>query len=193
VVVQEDSRGDKRLVAYLVSYQDISFNIAEIIDFLKVYLPEYMIPTDWVKLDNIPLTPNGKICRHGLPSAVQSNLIDERILTHPSTPLEQALVEIWCDVLDLDEVGIYENFFKIGGHSILASRLISSLRETFKIELPLRTLFEAPTIAALAAAMVNEREQGIKVQRIAELLLSVAGYSDEEVESKLQESRFLGE
>ena len=193
MVVQEDSRGDKRLVAYLVSYQDISFNIAEIIDFLKVYLPEYMIPTDWVKLDNIPLTPNGKICRHGLPSAVQSNLIDERILTHPSTPLEQALVEIWCDVLDLDEVGIYENFFKIGGHSILASRLISSLRETFKIELPLRTLFEAPTIAALAAAMVNEREQGIKVQRIAELLLSVAGYSDEEVESKLQESRFLGE
>jgi len=88
-------------------------------------------------------------------------------------------------------MGSASNFFILGSHSILASRLISSLQDTFKIELPLRTLFEAPTIAAMAAAMVKEKEQGIKVQRIAELLLSVAGYSDDEVESRLQDSRFL--
>jgi hypothetical protein len=191
VSVQEDSPGEKRLVAYLVSYQDLSFDIEEIREFSKTYLPEYMIPAGWVKLENMPLTPNGKICRHALPAAEQRNLIDERILTPPDSPLEQVLVGIWCDILNLDEVGIYENFFKIGGHSILASRLISSLRETFKIELPLRALFEAPTIAALAAAMVKDTEQGIKVQRIAELLLSVADYSDDEVESRLRDSRFL--
>ncbi len=192
VLLQEDSRGDQRLVAYVVSDLDGSFNIAEVRDFLKNHLPEYMIPAVWVKLDAMPLTPNGKIYRQGLPAAEQGMLVDERIIAPPRTPVEQILVGVWEDVLEVDEVGIHDDFFKIGGHSLLAAQLISRLRETFQFELPLRTLFEATTVAELAEVLTREPEQGMRVQRIAELMISVANYSDEEVEAMLGNSHFIG-
>src|SRR5262249_54555486 len=87
VLRQEDSRGEHRLVAYIVSRQEGSFNITEVKDFLKDFLPEYMIPAVWVKLDTMPLTPNGKIYRQGLPTVEQCKLVEERILTSPRTPV----------------------------------------------------------------------------------------------------------
>jgi len=187
-LVQEDSRGDKRLSAYIVCRQDSSLDIAEMIDFLRGCLPEYMIPADWFKLDAMPLSPNGKIYRRGLSSARQSKLVKERIFDPPRTLIEHVLADIWADVLEVNEVGIHDNFFEIGGHSILASLLVSRLREIFQIELPLRTFYEAPTVAKLAEIMTRGPDQGMRVQKIAELLTSVAGYTDDEVEAMLDDS-----
>jgi len=188
VLYREDSLGDKRLVAYIVGHRDCSLIITEIRDFLKTYLPDYMIPTDLVKLEAMPLTPNGKIDRRGLPAAERSKLEDERILAQPRTPLEQVLAEIWAEALGVSEVGIHDNFFKIGGHSILATLLVTRLRETFQIELPLRTFFEAPTVSKLAESITRGPDQGIRIQKIAELLISVSGYTDDEVEAMLGDS-----
>jgi hypothetical protein len=92
------------------------------------------------------------------------------------------------DILNLDEMGVDVNFFEVGGHSILASKLISRLRETFQVELPLRTFFEAPTIIGLAEMMVKDPGEKIRIERIAELLISIASYSDDEAEARLSES-----
>jgi acyl carrier protein len=192
VLLQKDSRGDHRLVAYVVSRENGSFNPAKMRDFLKGHLPEYMIPAVWVKLDDMPLTPNGKIHRQGLPAAAQGKLVDERTLAPPRTPVEQVLVDIWAEVLDVDAVGIHDNFFKIGGHSLLVAQLLSRLRESFQIELPLRAFFEAPTVAELAEVMTSKPEQRVRIQRIAELMISIANYSDDEVEAMLGNDRLIG-
>src|SRR5262249_12659981 len=162
-----------------------SFNPTEVEEFLQEHLPEYMIPSVLISLDAMPLTPNGKVYRQGLPDAKQGSSVEGGIIAPPRTPVEQVLASIWADVLGADEVGIHDNFFKIGGHSILASQLFSRLRDTLQVELPLRILFEAPTVERLADIITRDTVQGKKVQRIAELLISVTGLSDEEVDTRL--------
>jgi non-ribosomal peptide synthetase component F/acyl carrier protein len=192
VALKEDARGNKRLVAYAVIRSGASLTTSEMRDFLKTRLPEYMIPSVLFRLDAMPLTPNGKIDRRGLPAPDLTGTNGAgRKLAPPRTAAEEVLASVWAEVLGLDEVGVEENFFDLGGHSILASHLISRLREIFRIELPMRTFFESPTVAAMAASMAGE--QGGKVERIAELLISVASYSDEEVESRLQGGRLVSE
>jgi amino acid adenylation domain-containing protein len=189
VTLREDVRGDKRLVAHLVAAPGCSFEIEEIIEFLRKLLPEYMIPSAFVKLDAMPLTTSGKIDRKRLPAPEQSRTEDERRLEPPRTPVEEVLASIWADILGLDEIGIHNDFFKFGGHSILAAQLVSRLRGIFRVELPHQALFETPTIAGLASAMIKQAEQGRRIERIAELLLSVANSSDDELEAMLGDSR----
>jgi acyl carrier protein len=185
VLLQAEPGGDFRLVAYVVNRQDSSFSPAEIREFLKAHLPEYMIPAVWVKLDAMPLTPNGKIYRQGLRLRGESKLVDERFLTPPGTTVEQALVGIWADVLGKDQVGIHDDFFESGGHSILATQLIARLHETFGIEFSLRDFFQSPTVAGMAAAISKNPERQKRIERISELLISVAGYSEDEVDAML--------
>ncbi|MDY7092223.1 MAG: amino acid adenylation domain-containing protein [Acidobacteriota bacterium] len=118
----------------------------ELRDFLRQRLPEYMIPGLFVELAELPLTPNGKIDRRALPEPVATRSTGRA----PRTPLEEILAGIWASVLDLDEVGAEEDFFELGGHSLLATSLMGRVREAFGLELSLRTLFEAPTVAQLA-------------------------------------------
>ncbi|MFN7525191.1 MAG: phosphopantetheine-binding protein, partial [Aphanizomenon sp.] len=116
--------------------------------FLKQNLPDYMLPAFFVRLAELPLTPTGKINRRAL-SALMLELNHEIDYILPRNPLEQKLAEIWCQVLGLEKVSVEENFFNLGGHSLATIQIISRIRETLKIDLPLQYLFTEPTIAGL--------------------------------------------
>lgn len=189
VILQEDARGDKRLIAYAVFEPGTSLTVSVMREFLKDRLPDYLIPSALAQLDVMPLTPNGKIYRKGLPVVEQIKGEGERIPEPPRNRVEEALSWMWAEILGVEEVGIHDDFFEIGGHSILASQLVSRLRETFQVELSLRTFFDAPTIAKLAGIIIGDEEQAMKVERIAELLMDVINYSDDEVEAMLGENQ----
>ncbi|MBD2567365.1 non-ribosomal peptide synthetase [Anabaena lutea] len=155
VIVREDKPGDQRLVAYIVSKSQPEINIIELRSFLQEKLPTYMRPTAFVILDKLPLTPNGKVDRKALP-VPDTSIGLEASFVPPRTPTEQIVADIWADILGLEKVGIFNNFFELGGHSLLATQVISRLREAFKIDLPLRSFFENPTIKNLV-----ERIEGI--------------------------------
>jgi amino acid adenylation domain-containing protein len=151
VMLREDIPGKKRLVAYVVETLHIKSQQNILRDFLKQELPEYMVPSVFVFLDALPLTPSGKIDRRRLP--VPSVSHDLESFVPPRTPTEENLAQIWQEVLGLEQVSIHDNFFECGGHSLLATQVISRLRQNWKIELPLRRLFEKPTVAQLAASI----------------------------------------
>ena len=158
VIAQEDMPGDpsaplrteKRLVAYVVSSQEPAATASELRGFLQQKLPEYMVPSAFVFLESLPLTPNGKIDRRALPLPDASRPELEEVFVAPRTRVEEVLAGIWAEVLKLKQVGIHDNFFDLGGHSLLAAQIVSRTREAFSVELPLRGLFEAPTVAGLA-------------------------------------------
>jgi amino acid adenylation domain-containing protein len=158
VIVREDNLGDKRLVAYVVPQPEINLTINEIRQFLRAKLPDYMVPTAFVLLDAFPLTPNGKIDRRALPVP---DLQSQGEYIAPRNPIEEKMAQIWADVLKLKRVSIEDNFFELGGHSLLATQVISRLQETFEIVVPLRYLFESPTIAQLSAVILKELQTGL--------------------------------
>jgi amino acid adenylation domain-containing protein len=150
VIVREDNPGDKRLVAYVVPNQKQMPTTYELRHVLKQKLPDYMVPFAFIFLDILPLTPNGKIDRRNLPAPDQSRSIQSVVFEAPCTPTEQKLADVWCSVMNLKYgIGIHDNFFDLGGHSLMAAQVISRVRQIFGIELPLRILFEAPTIIEL--------------------------------------------
>jgi len=165
VVAREDKPANKCLVAYLVSHQE-SLTSSQLRDFLKQKLPEYMIPSVFVMLEAVPLTPSGKVDRKALPAPDEELSRDNFVL--PSTPTEEAIAHIFTSVLGVQQISIHDNFFEIGGHSLLATQVISRLRETFKAELPLRRLFELPTVAQLSQTFL-EFEQNILVKNSEEI------------------------
>lgn len=154
VVVNEDPAGDKRLIAYLVPKQAPhpipTSLIFELRRFLPAKLPDYMLPSVFILLDTLPLTPNGKVDRRALPPPDFARPQSGETFAAPRTPTEALLVGIWAEVLGLEQVGVQDNFFELGGQSLLATRIISRLRDTLQLELPLRTMFETPTVATLA-------------------------------------------
>ncbi|MDJ0542635.1 MAG: amino acid adenylation domain-containing protein, partial [Microcystis sp. M53603_WE2] len=158
VIVREDNLGDKRLVAYVVPQPEINLTINEIRQFLRAKLPDYMVPTAFILLDAFPLTPNGKIDRRALPVP---DLQSQGEYIAPRNPIEEKMAQIWGDVLKLKRVSIEDNFFELGGHSLLATQVISRLQETFEIVVPLRYLFESPTIAQLSAVILKELQTGL--------------------------------
>ncbi len=152
VIVIEDIPGEKYLVAYIVPQPQQQATTNNLRAFLKQKLPEYMIPVAYVELESLPLTPAGKVNRHALPKIDTLNLNVEENYVAPQTPVEQVLVEIWANILTIGKqpIGVNDNFFELGGHSLLATQLTSRIRDIFHIDLPVRILFEAPTIASLA-------------------------------------------
>ncbi|NCQ67933.1 MAG: amino acid adenylation domain-containing protein [Microcystis aeruginosa W13-15] len=158
VIVREDNLGDKRLVAYVVPQPEINLTINEIRQFLRAKLPDYMVPTAFVFLDTFPLTPNGKIDRCTLPAP---DLQGQGEYIAPRNPIEEKMARIWAEVLKLERVSIEDNFFELGGHSLLATQVISRCQEAFEIALPLRYLFESPTIAQLSAVILKELQTGL--------------------------------
>jgi acyl carrier protein len=178
--MRENEVNDRYLVAYLETVETHPTDKWR--QFLKVKLPDYMIPQAFIALDKLPLTPEGKIDRQALPAPdLQPG---GRMLTRPRTPLEEVLVILWSDVLLLAEVGIHDNFFELGGHSLLATLLIGRIRDFFQIDLPLRHLFEAPTVAGLTDAMHTTFPNN-HLEQTAELLLNVMNLSEEETETLL--------
>ncbi|MEH2114379.1 amino acid adenylation domain-containing protein [Nostoc sp.] len=162
VIVREDNRGDKRLVAYIVPQPQVAPTISQLRSFLKEKLPEYMVPAAVVILESLPITPNGKVDRRALPAPEASSELLAKYVA-PRTPIEELLVQIWAQVLKVEQVGIYDNFFELGGHSLLATQLVSRVRSNLKVELPLRSLFAAPTIAELALLIQQLQQQDIEL------------------------------
>ncbi|AFZ19715.1 amino acid adenylation enzyme/thioester reductase family protein [Allocoleopsis franciscana PCC 7113] len=140
---------------YIIETQGLS--VSHLRSFLKEKLPEYMVPSAFVMLDALPLTPNCKVDRKALPAPNQTRSLLEEAFVAPQSPVEAQLVQMWTKVLGLEQVGIHDNFFELGGHSLLTAQLLSQIKETFQVELPLATLFESPTVAALAEAILLQQ------------------------------------
>jgi amino acid adenylation domain-containing protein len=149
VDVRQSQSGDKRLLAYLVA-EDGSVNIADLRQQLSSKLPDYMIPSAFLRLDALPLSPNGKLNRNALPDPGDTRLETTHTFVAPVTPVQIAVAEIFSQVLEIQRVGLGDNFFELGGHSLLATRAVSRLRDRFQIEVTPRLLFEFPGVDALA-------------------------------------------
>ncbi|MDM8557744.1 amino acid adenylation domain-containing protein [Candidatus Parabeggiatoa sp. HSG14] len=158
VIVHETSFTAKRLIAFVVVHEGQTIDNTKLRGFLAKRLPEYMIPSIFVSLEAIPLTPNGKI-DHKVLSQISGNSyqLSEKNFVAPRTLEEELLANIWADILDIPRVGVHDNFFEMGGHSLLATKVISQIRDTFSMELPLRYLFELPTIAGLVEYLSESR------------------------------------
>ncbi|MFZ5833576.1 MAG: amino acid adenylation domain-containing protein, partial [Planctomycetota bacterium] len=150
VQLREDRPDDKRLIAYCVRSGRADWDPSVLTRHLLRRLPDYMVPSTIVSLESLPRTPNGKIDRRALPAPDDSRPELESQYVAPRTPLEEQLAGIWCEVLALDRVGIHDDFFTLGGHSLLAARVNARIFSVFGANLPLRRLFECPTIAGLA-------------------------------------------
>ena len=162
VVVKEDEAGERRLVAYVVGQEGAEAPpAAELRRLLRGSLPDYMIPSLFVALDHLPLTPNGKVDRRALPEPVRAPAGESRVA--PRNPTEELVADIWAGVLSVGEVGVNDNFFELGGHSLLMTKLLSRVRQVFRVEIPLRDFFVSPTVEGLAARIESARLAGAGV------------------------------
>jgi Phosphopantetheine attachment site/AMP-binding enzyme C-terminal domain len=171
VIAREDS-GEKRLVSYVVPVRRAP-TISELNGFLRQKLPEYMLPSAFVFLETLPVTSNGKMDRRNLPDPDHSRPEQQSSFVAPRTPVEESLAQIWTEVLKLQHVGVHDNFFELGGHSLSITQVASRIQIVFLVSLPLRILFDAPTIAdqsvAIAEAQVGQ-EDAAEVARMVEQL-----------------------
>src|SRR6185436_5221351 len=172
--------GERLLAAYVVPQDRETLSVAGLREALRQRLPERMVPTAWVFLAELPLTPNGKVDRKALPAPEAMEEADAFVA--PRTPTEEIVAAVYAGVLGLERVGAAGHFFDLGGHSLLATRVISRLRDVLQVELPLRTLFEEPRVAGLAARVDRALRAGagllvppiVQVPREGELPLSFA-------------------
>ncbi|HWF05357.1 MAG TPA: amino acid adenylation domain-containing protein, partial [Candidatus Angelobacter sp.] len=156
VIVREDKNQGKRLVAYVVVKAQPAPTASELRKFLEEKLPEYMVPSVFVEMAELPFTAGGgKLDRKRLPETVED---DEAAVQEPRTPTEEILCGIWSAVLQRERVGVNQNFFALGGHSLLATQITSRVRQAFAVELPIRALFEAQTVAALAERIDKQKQ-----------------------------------
>ncbi|MCC2608229.1 non-ribosomal peptide synthetase, partial [Planctobacterium marinum] len=181
VLVQTDGEHDSRLVAWVVGQSATDDWQRQLEEALAQILPEYMVPRAWVALDKLPLTVNGKVDYKALPAPDFSQ--QQRIYVAPSTEIEQILCDIWQEMLGIEQVGVDDNFFALGGHSLLVMKLITRINEAFSIELPAKELFKNATIkelsvvveqadrAIIAAPILNLKETATELEDITELEL----------------------
>ncbi|MGA9117874.1 MAG: amino acid adenylation domain-containing protein [Bacteroidota bacterium] len=189
VVSREDSIGERRLVAYLVVRPGEEIDEDEVRRFLQRSLPSYMLPTACVMLERIPLSAGGKIDRGALPIPQWEERRCRQEYVAPRSQVEEELAEILARVLGVSRVGIYDNFFDLGGHSLLATQYIAVVRDRFHVEVPIRSVFEAPTVADFAAVLLEFLAAGEEESQIAEMLKEVERMSDEGVRKLLQKER----
>lgn len=176
VVSREDAAGPKRLVAYVVLKDGTGPTDADLRDFLNARLPDYMIPSAFVGLESLPLSANGKVDRTALPAPDASNKLHSYRHVAPRTPIERRIADLLAPLLGVQTVSVGDNFFLLGGHSLLGTQLIARLREAFSVDLSLRALFEYPTVEALAA----------EVERLVDVALDAM--SEEEAERLLKDT-----
>jgi acyl carrier protein len=185
VVAQEGRFSDKRLVAYLVPSKKPGPSTSELRSLLKEKLPDYMIPSVFVMLDTLPLTPAGKVDRKALPFPSSARPELDTSFVAPTTPVEEELAKIWAEVLSLDQVGIQDNFFDLGGHSLLATQVISRVINTFKVELPIKSLFESPTVADMTVVITENMAKKAGDEDLTRMLTELESLSDEEAQRLL--------
>ena len=178
---------NQRLVAYIVPTQESAPTSSELRAFLKTKLPEYMLPTLFIPLPALPLTSSGKVDRRGLPAPHMSEFTEAtKEFVGPRDAVEEVVAGIWSDLFDRKQIGIYDNFFDLGGHSMLATKIVARLRELFRGKFSIRTLFDAPTVAGIASALRQYEEVAGSTEKIARLQLKINAMSAEDIRSALQ-------
>jgi amino acid adenylation domain-containing protein len=181
VLARQDEPGASRLVAYVVTHPGSTARAQELRQSLQQALPAFMVPAAFVFLDAFPLNPNGKVDRKALPAPGHQHFESEQYIT-PRSPVEEAVASIWSDLLHVPQLSAHANFFESGGHSLLATQVISRLRTAFGVDMPVRAIFEAPTVATLAArvesGLARNQQRALppltRVSRESELPLSFA-------------------
>ncbi len=158
--------------------------VPQLRNWLQQKLPDYMIPAAFVPMESLPLTLNGKLDRAALPSPDQYGGPGDDFVA-PTSPLEMLIAEVWSEVLGVAQVGLNDNFFEIGGHSLMAMQVIARLRELFQVQLPLRILFETPTIGGMVDSMLEDPQKKVAIEKTARLLMQLSQLSDEEVDQML--------
>jgi amino acid adenylation domain-containing protein len=186
VVDREDASGNKYLCAYVVLGQQVE--TGEFRDYLSSRLPAEMVPSAFVLMDKLPRTISGKIDRKALPAPGQLRAELEKPFTPPRTPIETTLVEIWTDVLGIDRVGVDDNFFEMGGHSLLVFQVISRVREAFGVDLPLRALFEAPTVEQQAVFIIEAQLDQENDAEMAQLIEEIRLLEGSQLEHMTEET-----
>jgi acyl carrier protein len=190
---------ERRLVAYVVEHSPnqappnnaaletptSNLNVSELRRALREKLPEYMIPTSLVLLDALPLTPNGKVDRKALPAPDSSRPQLETAFVAPRTPTEVELAELWMELLHIEKVGIQDNFFDIGGHSLLAMQLIAQIQARFGVEVSLRNYFMRPTIKDLAEMIEEALLDSSDLAKFEEMLDLLEGLSEDDAQHLL--------
>jgi len=174
VDVRAASSGDKRLIGYLLLQNGAEVSLPDVRSFLKAKLPDYMVPSAFMVLEHLPISPNGKLNRSALPNPDDARPELAREFVAPSTPVEQAIAEIFTEVLEVRTVGIHDDFFELGGHSLLATRVVTRLRDRFQIEMTPRFLFESPTVAELATRVSNLLVQNTDETEMAAMLAELS-------------------
>jgi acyl carrier protein len=182
VIVREDTPGNQRLVAYVVLRQPDN----DLRAFVKARVPDYMVPAAFVVMDKLPLTPNGKVDHAALPVPPETSPESSKEFVAPRTPVEETLAQIWKEILEVTRVGINDNFFELGGHSLLATQVVSRIRKTLKVDLPLRAIFDTPTIADLATTVDSMTQEPDETEKLAELLKQMDQLSVNEIRVLLE-------
>jgi acyl carrier protein len=185
VVASPGASGLTQLVAYVIAAGDEPPAAQDLRAFLRETLPDYMVPSQFIFMDELPLTGSGKVDRLRLPEPNHSRPDLEQSFVAPRSDLEEQVAALWGEVLGVREPGVYDNFFELGGHSLLATQMVSRLREHFGIEIPVRRLFQGPTIADLALVVVQTRVEQSNDEEIAAFLRELEGLSGDDGEAQL--------
>jgi hypothetical protein len=187
VAVPEDSFGSIRLVAYVVPRQQPAPPVQALRHFMQQKVPDYMVPAVFVCLQALPLTPNGKVNRHALPAPEEILARPADLFVAPRTAVEEILAGIWAEVLGRQQVGVHDNFFELGGHSLLGIQVLSRVRKAFQVEVPPRDLFEAPSVAGLAEALVKYEAKPGQIATIARVRQEIEKKSADDIRGLLRD------
>ena len=187
VTAGHDERAGAFLAGYVVAKESTTLDRGELIAFMGERLPLAMVPTAWVFMDEIPKLSNGKVDRFALPLAELQLGARGDAYVAPRTATERKLAEIWESVLKVERIGIHDNFFTLGGHSLRAMQVVSRVRAMFNIDLPISDLLETPTIAGIVDVLFASAGVREKVEKTAQLLVDLDGLTDAEVEQMLRE------
>jgi amino acid adenylation domain-containing protein len=182
VVATPDTDGLQRLVAYVVAQAGHSPSDAELRRHLQDRLPDYMLPSLWLRLTALPLTPSGKLDRRALPAPEPNPRFRQRDRVPPRSLLEDVLAGMWAEVLGVADVGVLDDFFELGGHSLRATQIVTRIERTFRVALPLRRLFETPTVSGLAEALLEREPRPGRLEAIAKVVKRVEALSPEEAQ-----------
>lgn len=187
VISIADPNGDQRLVAYVAANRTPAPTFRDLRHFLTQKLPDHMVPSAFVMLDALPLTPNGKVDRSALPPPELQRPKREIDHVAPRTPMEETLAKIWADVLKVESPSIHDDFFELGGDSLAASRIISRVIQTFQLELPLKALLEAPSVAQMAAVIDANHEKHATDGELARMLSEVEAMTEADAQRHYDE------
>jgi amino acid adenylation domain-containing protein len=188
VLAREQGAGEKQLVAYVVAAADSQPSVSELRRHLQERVPDYMLPSAFVMLSEMPLTASGKVDRRALPAPTGERPEMESTYVEARTPVEASVAEMWREVLRVERVGVEDNFFELGGHSLLATQIISRMREAFQVEIALHQFFEHPRVSELAQLVeMTDRNRRSDFEEIARALEAVEGLSEEELQAFLED------